>query len=90
MLLKDKETYQYITIDSIKKYFHCVFGHSNDAMAEIMFMYMSNCRENLENVRINYYTFLQKFDPFFPKKPVNFSSYDSQEKDDVLFLKKMQ
>ena len=37
-------------------------------MAEMLFRYMSDCRTNLENARVNYEEFLRKFDILWPKK----------------------
>ena len=68
MPLRDKERLQYITFDSIKRNFHKVFRKPNDAMAEMLFRYMSDCRTDLESARVNYEEFLRKFDVLWPKK----------------------
>jgi hypothetical protein len=41
-------------------------------MAELLFKYVSDCRndEELHNIRINYKSFLMKFDLIWPKKVV--------------------
>lgn len=41
---KEKERYQYISFASIKANFHKLFGQSNDALAEMLFRYISDCR----------------------------------------------
>ena len=72
MLMKERERIQFITISSIKRNFHKVFGKSNNGMAELLFKYTSDCRneEEINNIRINYKTFLNKFDLIWPKKVV--------------------
>ena len=82
MPLKDKETFQYITFASIKKNYHLVFGQNNDAMAEAIFRYLSGCNKNetgLSNSRVNYLTFLQKFQCLWPKKPEVKAKNDSNK-----------
>lgn len=94
---KDKERFQHITFDSIKRNFHKVFGVNHDAMAELIFRYLSNCRvdprkkdyinevkknkdknsmqdaydseNDINKARVNFYTFLKKFDAIWLKKP---------------------
>jgi len=41
-------------------------------MAELLFKYISDCRndEELHNIRVNYKSFLMKFDLIWPKKVV--------------------
>ena len=70
MPMKERERIQYITFQSIKKNFHKVFGRNHNGMAELIFKYVSDCRndEELHNIRINYKTFLMKFDLIWPKK----------------------
>jgi hypothetical protein len=70
MPLKDRETFQYITFDSIKRNFYRVFGKPNDAMAEMLFRYLSGCRSesDLSLAKVNYMTFLLKFECLWPKK----------------------
>lgn len=56
----------------MKQNFDLVFGVKNDAMAELLFRYMSDCRKHnseLGSVRVNFHTFLKKFELLWPKKP---------------------
>lgn len=68
MPLRDKERLQYITFESIKRNFYKVFGKNNDAMAEILFRYLSDCRTDLDSARVNFEKFIRKFDVLWPKK----------------------
>ena len=59
-------------------------------MAELLFKYISDCRndEELHNIRINYKAFLLKFDLIWPKKVIvqtNSSKADNQFKDKEKF-----
>jgi hypothetical protein len=59
-------------------------------MAELLFKYTSDCRndEELNNIRINYKVFLMKFDLIWPKKVINqtnSSKADNQYKDKEKF-----
>lgn len=59
----------------------------NDAFAEMLFRYISNCtEESLETSRINYYEFLNKLDVVWPKKsvrkPGDSSTKDSEEQEE--------
>ena len=102
MSQKDKERFQFISFASIKRNFFKVFGSNHDAMAEILFRYISNCRvdsrqkdflhdlknrdvlnkynktttiedfdtqNDIHKVRVNFWTFIQKFDAMWLKKP---------------------
>lgn len=69
MPMRDRERLQFITFESIKMNFWKVFGTQNDAMAEMLFRYMSDCRTDLQKARVNYRQFLNKFDILWPKKP---------------------
>ena len=76
--MRDKERIQFITFESIKKNFHKVFKVKNDAVAEILFRYMSDCRSDITKARVNYFQFLLKFDIIWPKKkPESRSHKDS-------------
>ena len=69
MPMRDKERIQFITFDSIKRGFPKIFRKPNDAMAEILFIYASECTvENIRTTRINYHQFLNKFSIFWPQK----------------------
>lgn len=99
MAQKDKERYQHITFESMKRNFEKVFGFEDDNMAEMLFRYMSDCRvdprkqeylnhirskdktgkntlaeaydtdNDIWKMRVNFWTFLQKFDAIWQKKP---------------------
>ena len=71
MPMRDRERLQFITFESIKENFSKVFGVQNDAMAEMLFRYMSDCRSDLQKARVNYNKFLTKFDILWPKKKVS-------------------
>jgi len=72
MAMKDRETYQYISFDSIKQNLSKLFKIQHDPLAEMIFRYLTDCRglENeLDLLRVNYHTFLSKFEVLWPKKP---------------------
>ena len=90
MSVKDRETYQYITFKSIKTNFGQVFGKNNDAMAEILFIHMSDCHKHnseLNSIRVNFYTFLKKFELLWPQKPEPKRTKDEAVAAQELFLK---
>lgn len=83
MSSREKVRIQYITFESMKANLHKVFGSKNqpvnsrenlrrnDAFAEMLFRYMSNCTdESIDSARVNYFEFLKKFDVIWPKKNV--------------------
>lgn len=47
---RDKEKYQYITFDSMKRNFHSIFGFNHDKMAELLFRYLSDCRVDARKI----------------------------------------
>jgi hypothetical protein len=56
MPMREKERIQYITFESMKKGFYKVFDKPNDAMAEILFRFASDCSlDNIETSRVNYH-----------------------------------
>lgn len=69
----------------MKKNFHKVFKEDNNGMADIFFRYMSNCRTDMNKARVNYLTFLQKFECMWPKKPINFSKMDESEREMFIY-----
>ena len=70
MPAKEKESLQYITFLSLKQNFHKAFGQQNDAMAELLFKYLSGAKDEfaIETMRVNYFQFLQQLDVLWPKK----------------------
>lgn len=87
-VLKDRELYYSITLESMKAGFHKVFGTTHDALAEMIFRYMSDLKKESDDVmaaRVNYLTFLQKFEVLIPAKPAKFSKYtDPSDKQQAL------
>ena len=85
MAARDKIRLQYITFESIKANINRVFGSKNDALAEMLFRYMSNCTDiSISTARVNYFEFLKKFDVIWPKKglrklPGESSARESEE-----------
>jgi len=51
MSSREKERIQFISFDSIKANFHKVFGVSNDAVAEMLFRYMIDSRNEPATAR---------------------------------------
>lgn len=69
---KDKEQFTSITLESLKTNFDKVFGASNDKLAEMIFRYMADLKKDNEQIhiaRVNYLTFLKKFEVLIPTKP---------------------
>ena len=59
-------------------------------MAEMLFRYMSDCRTDLQKARVNYQTFLNKFDILWPKKPESKDRKDEATIDQENFNAKMK
>jgi hypothetical protein len=58
-----------------------MFGGYNDALAEMMFRYMADLKKDTEGIghaKVNYLTFLKKFEVLIPTKPHKFSKYIDQ------------
>lgn len=69
--MKDKETIQYISYISIKQNLSKLFKIQHDPLAEMLFRYLTDCRgleEELKDLRVNYHTFLSKFEVLWPRK----------------------
>mmetsp|Transcript_5850 Transcript_5850/g.9398 ORF Transcript_5850/g.9398 Transcript_5850/m.9398 type:complete len:162 (-) Transcript_5850:263-748(-) len=90
MPMREKESIQFITFESMKRNFYQVFGRRHDAFAEMLFRYMSDCREDPSLGRVNYFQFLKKFEAIWPKKVEPRGRKDEAQIEQEEFLAKVK
>ena len=75
----EKESKQYLTLESMKQNLPKVFGIKNDFFAEMLFIYISDHSPLTQ--KLNYYQFFSRLDVFWKKKKIEPENEDRASKE---------